>query len=59
MASYLIAFNDNLRKERVFRDRQNPIEVYNDEKCMQRFQFDRQTIADICLLLHDDLKRRT
>jgi hypothetical protein len=59
MASYLIVFNNNLRKERVFRDRQNPLEVYNDEECVQRFRFDRQTIADICLLLYDDLKRPT
>ncbi len=59
MASYLIVFNKNLHKERVFRDRQTPLEVYNDEECVQRFRFDRQTIADICLLLYDDLKRLT
>ncbi len=34
----------------VFRDRQNPLEVYNDEEYVQRFRFDRQTIADIYLI---------
>ncbi len=57
MASYLIVVNNNLRRERVFRHRQNPLEVYNDEECVQRFRFDRQTIAGIYLLLYDDLKR--
>jgi hypothetical protein len=53
MASYLIVFNNNLSKERVFRDRQNPLEVYNDEECVQCFRFDLQTIADICLLSYE------
>jgi hypothetical protein len=34
--------NRNIRKERVFRDRLNPLEVYNDNECIQRFRFDRK-----------------
>jgi hypothetical protein len=51
--------NRNIRRERVFKDRLNPLEVYNDNECIQRFRFDRKSISDICLLLFNDLKRST
>jgi hypothetical protein len=42
----------NIRKERVFKGRQNPLEIFNDNECIQRFRFDRKIISD-------DLKRPT
>jgi hypothetical protein len=49
----------NLRKERVFRDRMNPLEVYNDSECVQRFRFNRQAISDICALISEEIERPT
>ncbi len=59
---FVLMTNDrifNIRKERVFKGRQNPLEIFNDNECIQRFRFDREIISDICLLLSDDLKRPT
>jgi hypothetical protein len=49
----------NLRKERVVRDRCNPLEIYTDTECVQRFRFDRKSISDLCQLLSEDLQRPT
>ena len=50
----MILMNQNLRNERKFKDRSNPLEKYSDLECIQRFRFDRQAISDICALLNDD-----
>ncbi len=34
-----------LRRERVFRDRENPLEVYDDEELRRRYRFRRETIV--------------
>jgi hypothetical protein len=39
--------NRNIRKERFFSERLNPLEVYNDKECIQRFRFDRKSISDM------------
>jgi hypothetical protein len=31
-------------RERIFRDRTNPLEIYDDLELIERFRFDRRTI---------------
>jgi hypothetical protein len=33
-----------MRRERIFRDRTNPLEIYDDLELIERFRFDRRTI---------------
>lgn len=33
-----------IRKERVFRDRNNPLDIYNDQELVERLRFPRETI---------------
>ena len=44
-----------MRRERIFRDRTNPLEIY-DLELIERFRFDRRTILQITQLLQDDLE---
>ena len=45
-----------MRRERIFRDRTNPLEIYDDLELIERFRFDRGTILQITQLLQDDLE---
>ncbi|XP_064646164.1 putative nuclease HARBI1 [Lineus longissimus] len=36
-----------MRRERIFRDRVHPLEIYNDLQLYQRYRLDRQTILDL------------
>jgi hypothetical protein len=47
-----------MRRERIFRDRTNPLEIY-DLELIERFRFDRRTILQITQLLQDDLDSST
>ena len=48
-----------MRRERIFRDRTNPLEIYDDLELIERFRFDRGTILQITQLLQDDLESST
>ncbi len=57
----LILFADEfgnrvLRRERVFRDRRNPLECYNDYELYERFRFPREDIYELTDLLRDDIE---
>jgi hypothetical protein len=43
-----------LRRERVFRDRTKPLEIYDDFELIDKYRFDRQSIMMICDILQDD-----
>ena len=45
-----------MRRERIFRNRINPLEIYDDLELIERFRFDRRTILQITQLLQDDLE---
>lgn len=49
----------NLRWERVFRDRQNPLDAYDDLDIIHRYRLDRQSIMSIIDLVKDRLERPT
>jgi hypothetical protein len=48
-----------MRRECIFRDRTNPLEIYDDLELIERLRFDRRTILQITQLLQDDLERST
>uniref|UniRef100_UPI00358FC806 putative nuclease HARBI1 n=1 Tax=Myxine glutinosa TaxID=7769 RepID=UPI00358FC806 len=48
-----------MRRERVFRDRVHPLEIYNDLQLYQRYRLDRQTILDLADIIRIDLEPRT
>ena len=60
----LIIFNNMAiqrvnRRERIFKDRLNPLEQMSNEDCVMRFRLNKQAINYICSLVNDDLKRST
>ena len=48
-----------MRRECIFRDRTNPLEIYDDLELIERLRFDRRTILQITQLLQDDLDSST
>ena len=48
-----------LRRERVFRDRTKPLDIYDDFELIDKYRFDRQSIMMICDMLQDDLESST
>ena len=49
----------NLRRQRVFRDRQNPLDAYDDIDIIHRYRLDRMTIISIIDMVEDRLERPT
>lgn len=48
-----------LQRERVFRDRNNPLDYMDDENLRRRYRFPREVILMLCTVLHDGLQRKT
>ena len=48
-----------MRRERICRDRTNPLEIYDDLELIEGFRFNRRTILQITQLLQDDLESST
>ena len=48
-----------LRRERVFRDRTKPLDIYDDFELIDKYRSDRQSIMMICDMLQDDLESST
>ena len=48
-----------IRRERVFRDRQNPLDAYNDEEIRERYRLSRQLIMDLYDVIGEDLEPST
>uniref|UniRef100_A0A915JBC8 DDE Tnp4 domain-containing protein n=1 Tax=Romanomermis culicivorax TaxID=13658 RepID=A0A915JBC8_ROMCU len=46
---------NNIRINRIFRDRSNPLDIYNDVDLYQRYRFDRPSILHITDLLANQL----
>ena len=49
----------NLRRQRVFRDQQNPLDFYDEVGIIHRYRLDRQSIISIIDLVEERLKRPT
>ncbi|XP_041355383.1 C-type mannose receptor 2-like [Gigantopelta aegis] len=65
MAALMLAAQDELerrrarRRERVFRDRFHPLDMYNDLELYQRYRLDRRTILDLIDAVGDVLDPHT
>ena len=59
MAARLRLIRRQLRRERVFLDRNSPLEVYDDEGLRSRFRLPRSLILDVCALVQLKIQRVT
>ena len=57
--SMMLEVRRAMRRERIFRDKTNPLEMYDDLELIERFRFDRRTILQINQQLDDDLESST
>jgi len=59
--AYLLALGNGrcrrLPKPRVFRDRNQPMDVMDDDELIARYRMPRHMIAQICEMLDEDLRR--
>ncbi|CAC5388654.1 HARBI1 [Mytilus coruscus] len=46
-ALQILFMRRHFRRERVFRDRTNPLELYNDEDMIKRYRFPRATVLEL------------
>jgi hypothetical protein len=60
-AAYFIMFHTDraLRRERVFRDRNNPLETMHDVDLIARYRFPRRDILEMTNAVQDQLERPT
>ena len=56
LAIYRAFFERQIRRERVFRDRMNPSDVYNDDEIYERFRFRRRDILTLVDIVIEDLR---
>ena len=49
----------NLRRQRIFRDVTNPLDLYDDDQLYARYRFDRPSILWLTDLIHDDIAAPT
>ena len=54
-----ILFRRALRRERLFRDRSNPLDYLSDEELYQKYRFTREGMYFLCDLLQLDVRRPT
>lgn len=52
-------YERGMRRERVFRDRTDPLADYDDYELYRRFRFDRQSIVALAELLEPSLQSTT
>ena len=55
MVFYELHVNRQLRRERVFHDRTNPMELFDEHDFYERFRFTKAGVTYLCNLLQDDL----
>ena len=61
MAAILLAIarERSLRRQRVFRDRSNPLDCCSDLELIRRYRFPRQTISEFAQMVEIRLERPT
>ena len=45
-----------LRRERIFRDRSNPLDTFSDEEIINKYRLSRECIINLCETLNDELE---
>ena len=61
MAEFMEPAEDHYVARRIFRDRENPLDHFSDEKLLQEYRFDRRAIFAQCIAnkLESDLDHVT
>ena len=61
MAAFIILFENEraLRRERVFRDREHPLDKFSDTELISRYRFPRHTIIELTDLIKDRVQHPT
>ena len=54
-----LQYKRSLRRERIFRDITNPLDIYNDIELYERFKFPRQRLLELIDELRPDLEHPT
>lgn len=49
---------ENLRRERILRDRLNPVEEYDEENFFHRYRFHKNTVLDLLGQIQEPLQRK-
>ena len=61
MAAYLFLLRRenrrHLNRERIFRDRKNPLDFMRDDEIVRKYRLDRRSILELCDLVNADLER--
>ena len=52
-------YNRAMRRERIFRDRSNPLDAMSDEELISKYRPNRECIFNLVEELNDDLKSPT
>lgn len=55
----LVELRRQIRKERVFRDRRNPLDFFDDDKVYERYRFTREGIMHITDIVAPDIEHDT
>ncbi|VDI26839.1 Hypothetical predicted protein [Mytilus galloprovincialis] len=50
---------NNLRRNRIFRDRLNPLDAYDDHELLYRYRMSRQTLMRVIDMVRDDIVHET
>lgn len=50
---------ENVRRNRVFRDRNNPLDYMDDDQIVRRYRLSRPLILELCRMFENDLARPT
>lgn len=59
MAAYILVLRRALRRERIFRDRNNPLDFLSDEELFRNYRFSRRGILHLVDLFGAPLRRRS
>jgi len=51
--------NQNIRRNRIFRDRDNPLDYLDDREIIRKYRLSRPMILDLCRRFENELKRPT
>ncbi|CAC5359119.1 HARBI1 [Mytilus coruscus] len=56
---FLANTQNNLRRNRIFRDRLNPLDAYDDHELLYRYRMSRQTLMRVIDMVRDDIVYET
>lgn len=54
-----VLWNNQIRRNRIFRDRLNPLDTYNDQEILSRYRMTRQCIMDVIDIVREDILNET